>query len=329
MSKSELLPRGRLFDPRMKLEEMQALPLADKVWIAKKRVVEWYNHWDGQVHVSFSGGKDSTGLLHLVRSVYPDVRAVFCDTGLEFPEIRDFVKTVRDVDWVKPAMNFRKVIEKYGYPVVSKEQSRYIHDVRDGNGEATKRLRMTGIKRDGTKSRCRISEKWKYLVKAPFKISDSCCDVMKKRPLFKYEKEHGTMPYIGTMASDSMARRAAFQKNGCNAFGTKHPVSKPLSPWREDDIWAYIKKEGVPYCKIYDMGYERTGCMFCAFGAHMDGSPNRFERMAETHPSQHRFCMDALGMEAVLEYVGVRTGREKSICDMIDELAGANDDKNH
>jgi len=101
---------------------MQAAPLNVKVMLTKQRIRDWVNHYGEEgVYVSFSGGKDSTVLLTLVREMYPNVPAVFCDTGLEYPEIREFVKTWDNVVWLKPKMNFRQVIEKYGYPMISKE----------------------------------------------------------------------------------------------------------------------------------------------------------------------------------------------------------------
>lgn len=113
------------------LKMRQRLPLDIKVRMTQQRIREWINEFgvDG-VYVSFSGGKDSTVLLHLVRELYPDVPAVFVDTGLEYPEIREFVKTFDNVEWLKPKMNFKQVIQKYGYPFISKEVSECVSGAR-------------------------------------------------------------------------------------------------------------------------------------------------------------------------------------------------------
>ena len=106
------------------LYQMQSLPLSAKIRMTENRIRAWVDEYgeDG-VYVSFSGGKDSTVLLNIARNLYPNIKAVFVDTGLEYPEIREFVKTFKNVDWLRPKMNFRQVIEKYGYPFISKEVS--------------------------------------------------------------------------------------------------------------------------------------------------------------------------------------------------------------
>jgi len=281
------------------LAMLQALSLNEKVFESRLRIAEWVEHYgEDNVYVAFSGGKDSTVLLDLVRRDYPSVPAVFCDTGLEFPEIRDFVKTIDNVTWVKPAMNFKAVIEKYGYPVVSKEQAMAISRYRNTNDPMQKYYRTHGFP-NGKKGM--ISKKWQYLIDAPFKISERCCNVMKKNPLKAYEKNSGNMPMIGVMASESDMRTRNYLDYGCNAFETKSPQSRPVMFWSDSDIWEYLKTKSIPYSSIYDMGYSRTGCAFCAFGAHLECTPNRFQRMQDTHPRLWTYCMDKLGMREVLK----------------------------
>ena len=98
------------------LKQRQSLPLHLKIELSKNRIKQFYEHFDGQVYVSFSGGKDSTVLLHLVRSLYPEVPAVFVDTGLEYPEVRQFVKQTENTITIRPKITFKQVLEKYGEP---------------------------------------------------------------------------------------------------------------------------------------------------------------------------------------------------------------------
>ena len=203
-------------------------------------------------------------------------------------------------------MNFRKVIEKYGYPVISKEQSQFIYEYRTSKSEKLRDIRLNGNKA----GRGKIHLKWRYLIDAPFKISHKCCDIIKKNPSKKYEKETGRKPILGTMAVDSQLRRQKYLRDGCNGFGSKRPTSMPLGPWLEQDIHEYIRANKLPYAKIYDMGEDHTGCMFCMFGCHRD-NPNRFQRMSLTHPKQWKFCMETLGIQDVLDFMNIPSGKEK------------------
>ncbi len=178
------------FYTQQDLSTMQAWPLERKVQVTQAKIIEWYLHYKGKVAVSFSGGKDSTVLLDLARRAYPDIRAAFVNTGLEYPEIRAFVKTVPGVAWLQSEMPFHRVIETYGYPVISKEVARRLYYARKGVVWA--QMHFEGKNRDATDSKfAQRFVKWAYLLDAPFLISDQCCNVMKERPLERFSRETG------------------------------------------------------------------------------------------------------------------------------------------
>lgn len=168
-------------------------------------------------------------------------------------------------------------------------------------------------------------DKWRFLIDEDFDSSEKCCYHIKKAPSKEYEKRTGRKPIIAIMASESMTREAAWLKKGCNAFDAPRPASQPMSFWTNQDVLHYIKKYDVPYCPVYgeivtDIGGEddlegqinlfdylgchepedklkttgcdRTGCIFCMFGCHLEKEPNRFQRLKETHPRQYEYCIN-------------------------------------
>lgn len=310
------------------LKQMQSLPLRYKILMTKQRIKDWYDYWDGQVYVSFSGGKDSTVLLDIVRSMYPDVEAVFVNTGLEYPEIQKFVKTFDNVTILRPKMRFDEVISTYGYPMISKAVANaveaYNAKVRNGkplDGVRVKQLLGTyvGTRNDGKKTKFDKS-KYKPLLDLDFDVSDRCCGIMKKDPLKRWEKENKKYPFVATMADESIMREAVWLRTGCNGFDMKRPMSKPMSFWTEQDVLQYIKENNLPIVSVYgeivyqdnpyqmrieEFGFEgcgrdklvttgndRTGCIFCGFGCHLEKqTPTRFQRLKETHPRQYEFCI--------------------------------------
>lgn len=348
------------------LAQMQSLPLETKIRMSKERIEAWYESWckfeiydaatgktrfatidrrdygteppmkdtecvisvyPGQVYVSFSGGKDSTVLKHIVDSMYDDVPAVFVNTGLEYPEIQKFAMSQKNVITVRPEMRFDEVLTVYGYPVIGKAVAHNVAVTRRNPDGAVAKNIMYNPDRTGLFNHY----KWNFLVDAPFLVSEKCCDVMKKSPAKKYRKETGRMPILGTMANESKLRYAAWLKNGCNAFEGSNPLSAPLSFWTEQDILEYLVKYNVPYCSVYGdiigkqedneyifsfeelailyqylteqermlmptiklktTGCDRTGCIFCMFGCHREKEPNRFQMLKETHPRQYEYCI--------------------------------------
>ena len=292
---------------------LQSLPLDIKIAKSKLRITEWVDYYGvDNVYISFSGGKDSTVLMHLVRSLYPTIPCVFVDTGLEYPELKEFVKKQENVEIIRPRLSFKQVIEKYGYPMTSKEQANYLHDIR----YSTEKMRLRRINGD-SKGRFKLAKKYHYLIDAPFAISHKCCNVMKKEPVKKYEKATGRVPFIGTMASESTLRKQTYLKNGCNAFNSKRPLSTPIGFWTEQDVLAYIKTNNVEIASVYGDIIEvngqlkttmcdRTGCVFCGFGIEQEKGENRYQRLEKTHPQLHDYCMNKLGFKEVCEYMNIK-----------------------
>lgn len=291
-----------------KLKQRQGLPLDIKINFSLRRIKAWYDAYKGNVYVAFSGGKDSTVLLHLVRSIYPNVKGVFCDTGLEYPEIKEFVKSFPNIEIIKPKLSFKQVINKYGYPIISKTVAMSITRWRNTKDPLQKEYREFGSKNGVFIGKAGvIPKKWNFLKDAPFKISEQCCEVMKKQPFHKYEKTTGLKAFIGLMASDSNPRKVYYLKNGCNSFNLKNPKSLPLGFWNEKDIWDYIKQNNLNYCSVYDTGITRTGCMFCMFGIMKDNPKrNRFDIMKISHPKLYNYCMEKLEIRKVLKYIYIK-----------------------
>ena len=365
------------------LKQLQALPLNIKIRKTEQRIREWYEHWEGNVYVSFSGGKDSTVLLDIVRHLYPNVPAVFSDTGLEYPEIKEFVKTFPNVTIVRPKHSFKEILTKYGYPIISKEVAECVHQAKKfilqetgqwggylnsktlldtismskltigggyrkyrkmcGLGEYAKpkdrAAKILGLMdkqgnirkvKEGEKSTYSC-EKYQWLLNADFLISSQCCYHMKKSPLHRFEKESNLKPIIATMADEGRQRKTAWLRTGCNAFEGKIQ-SKPMSFWTEQDVLQYIDVMGLEVAPVYGNllysngkyyfdGCQRTGCIFCGFGCHLEHEPNRFQRLKETHPKLYDYCMGGgeynedgiwqpnnkgLGMKHVMDFINVK-----------------------
>jgi len=261
------------------LRQLQSLSLTAKVSMAEQRIMEWYKHFDGKVVISFSGGKDSTVLTHIVHSLYPDVPLVFANTGLEYPEIQAFAKKM-GAEFVRPKMTFSEVISKYGYPIISKENAGTIYYARkirkstdseqveydsgkqykseDGTWEKTswkdwRRQSLLGVGHFSEgQSTLYNKKKWLPLAQeTQFLIGNQCCDVMKKWPLDNHIKKTNSYPIVGTLAEESKMREQAWCRHGCNVFEGKHKMSSPMSFWKEQDVLKYIVLKGIDIASVY------------------------------------------------------------------------------
>jgi len=282
-----------------------SLPLDCKLRLTEARITSFVKNTE-KPYISFSGGKDSTVLLHIARQVYKTIPAVFVNTGLEYPEIVKYIKTYNNVTILRPKRSFVNVIEEYGYPILSKKIAMGLHRYRETKDPVQKALRLHGgiCPSSGKKQYRTIPKKWHYLTESNIKFSEKCCYFLKKAPLKKY----GGDAIVGTRAGESNLRKMNYLKKGCNVFSKLGSVSTPLAFWKEEDIDQYIKEQGIQICKIYKTE-KRTGCMFCMFG--IDKDPNRFQRMKKTHPKQYKFCMETLGAREILQLLFGKAGKKE------------------
>ena len=318
------------------LKILQNLPLEIKIEKSKLRISEFIKFFgEENVYISFSGGKDSTVLLDLVREDFPNVLAVYVDTGLEYPECKNFIKSFNNIKIIRPEYSFKEVLTKYGYPILSKESASNIYYARRakrlGDQEKYERYALGKRKRsDGTVYYYnKLSKLGMKLLESDIPISNECCRVMKKNPAKKFEKETGRHPIIGTLTEESNLREKEYLKreHGCNSFNGSRPSCLPLSFWTEQDILAYILKKQLPIASPYGeiieengklkcSGVSRTGCCYCLFGVHKEDQPNRFQLLKKTNPQIWEYCMKpiengGLGIQKILDFMEIPSGKEE------------------
>lgn len=306
MSKDKNIFKEFISDDLMR---QKSFPLDKKIEKAQAVIKEFVDNMGGidNCRISFSGGKDSTVLIHLVHSVYPDCKSVFFNTGTELPETIQFIKKFENVDWSNPKMQFKDIISKYGFPSISKEQSQYIHDVQVGKSEKQIKYRL-GL----TSKSYHISNKWlHFLDKAMvnYIICDKCCKILKKDPAKDYaEKNNVKGMFVGTMTDDSILRKNSWLKYGCNLYRqTDVNLSRPLSIWSEDDIWEYIKLYNLEISEAYTkLGCQRTGCYLCPYGSNQEKYPNRFDILYKNKPKMYQYVLHQLGLEQILLDMGTK-----------------------
>jgi len=291
--------------------------LEDKIEFSKSVIREWYKHWDGNVFVSFSGGKDSTVLLHLVRSLYPEVKGAFANTGLEYPEIYSFVRKQENVEISQPVKKFPQVLMDNGYPITNKSVATRIYSIQHPtkNNFNTRRLNLIGwttSKKEFNKG-SKIPNKWMPVAFSDVNVTYACCDFLKKNPLKKWRKKHKYMkPFIGMRQGESDWRDYIVGMRDCNVFGGYDASSIPLKFWTDEDIYNYIEREKLEICEVYDKyKLSRTGCTFCAYGAEQEPeNDNRFTKLKKSHPKQFNIFVHNLGMNKALDYAGINYGEE-------------------
>lgn len=305
---------------------LQSKSLDEKICHCLDMAEIFYMKMKGNVYLSFSGGLDSTVLKYLLDAefkkrggkLWDKIPSVYCDTGLEYPEVREFVKSFDDVEIIRPEMNFVETIRTFGYPLIRKEVAQAIEESRRVPGGAQdKRMHGEYISARTGKKAFDYS-KFLPLKDLPIPISHKCCKMMKKDPFKKYQKKTGLYPIVGTTTEESILRKSAWIGVGCNTFDKGKEKCRPISIWKNQDILQFAKDRGIdiakcygdivyvdedgnymdvkPFtadkCKLKCTGCDRTGCAFCSFGMHSEVGETRYQRLKRTHPKLYEFALD-------------------------------------
>lgn len=280
-----------------------------KVTEAMHRIEELYYETDGKCYVSFSGGKDSTVLLALIKmceDIYTipanGIPAVFGNTGIELSVTTDFVRWCKEnwytnIEMVRPEHSFDWVLKNKGKPMLSKLRSQYLNRWQRGMRTETIMLNFIGgvTKQGGKSFRIKIADKDVHMLHPGFPItgSEKCCTVMKKNPFKKYAREHGIKGYAtgirmaegGVREMNAQVRQRIGGKV-CTSIAGGLIQKAPLIDWTDEDLEQFIEKYDVPLSDAYTKyGFERTGCMACPYSRNVahdlkylhDHEPNRYK----------------------------------------------------
>ena len=164
--------------------------------MAQERIEELYKETEGKCYLSYSGGKDSTVILALIKQcvelgTLPEegIPAVFCNTGIELGATIEFVKWCKDswysnIEIIRPKTSFAKVLTDYGKPMKSKMKSELLSRYQHTHNTDTCSFKyLLGVNDSGkTYAKTKIADKDMHLLHPDFdiKVSNECCHQLKK-----------------------------------------------------------------------------------------------------------------------------------------------------
>ena len=284
-----------------KLNFLKSLSTEQKVNVSKEVLRNAYLKYDG-VYVS-TGGADSLVIVELLKeidqSLY-DIIPRVCNGVAENPLNVKYNKRRGDII-LSSELNIKQVIQKYGYPLISKSVAMKISRYKNSKHDWAKERRLKGYMGDNDKwcYASMIPKKYQFLIYAPFEFTEKCCDIVKKKPLKQYEKISKRIPITGERVDESNDRLKAYLKNGCFHNGKREKVT-PIAFWSDKDKLEFLYSRGIklpkPYNKIVKNGdglqfdgEQRTGCECCGFGILYD--KNRFERIKEKNINKYNAFM--------------------------------------
>ena len=202
-------------------------------------------------YLSFSGGKDSTILHHLLDMALPNNRIprVFINTGIEYQMIVDFVKELASKDdrfvIIQPSKPIKATLEKNGYPFKSKEHSMRVYQFNKGMNSNYIKKYISGYDKNGKPSKFVCPKKllYQFEERGKYNYSNLCCYELKKKPVKKWEKEAKRRIVLTGMRAEEGGNRARLT---CIITDSKthqlkkfHPLIKVNDEWED---W-FIERE--------------------------------------------------------------------------------------
>ena len=286
-----LRSRGYLLNKRMKYS------LDYKIILAKTRInAAIMAYGVNNCYVSFSGGKDSAVLSHLILSMGYKFEHVFSNTRLEYPDCVRFAhewcrKKGAKLTMVLPDIMPYEVWKRYGYPMFSKEIANILERVRTHKTVNPKKLK-------------RVKNFLKY---KDVKISERCCYYLKKKPIMEWQKRSNKkVAIMGMRAEESRVRRTVWVRKGCIYETKDQVVVHPIIFLTEKDVWDYVKRFKIRLPSIYYNGVKRNGCYCCGFGCHLNDE-NNFVKLKKLNPKLWKNVMNHWGFAKVCKQCGIKT----------------------
>lgn len=267
------------------LENDLKLPLDLKIEKTKKIIQNFYEKHDGKIYVAYSGGKDSSVVLHIVRTLFPEVVGVFCNTTNEKKEIIEYVKNTNNVVTMLPKKGFKWILKNKGFHLISKRVCKQINALKYPTGEnaTIRNLYLTGFTAAGKYlPKERVAKKWRFLENEDFEITSKCCEILKHEPSRRFQQQTGLMPITGLMAVESTQRRSHIQKHGYSLDN----VCRAVGFWTEADIWEYAKMHNLRFSEnyydrhingVFVKGDVRSGCEYCFMGFAFETTKKRMK----------------------------------------------------
>lgn len=189
-------------------------------------------------YLAFSGGKDSIVVKELLNMAGVKYDAHYNNTTVDPPELIYYMREHhKDITVHQPSITMWNLIPKKKMPPT--RLVRYCCDVlKEGGGEG--RFVVTGVR-------------WAESTRR--KNSRQIIEFDRYGSQSKKAKENREL----FLMSDNDNRRMMIEN--CQVKG-KH-ILNPIIDWEDQDVWDFIKLRELPYCELYDQGYDRLGCIGC------------------------------------------------------------------